>query len=419
MKSKRISSMIISLLLVSAMVIQTAGCTSGEIMATDLMAGVTPQSVQISETSDTQNSAVIDFSVRLFKASEQSGKSTLISPLSVLYALAMAANGAKEQTLSEMEQLLGMSVSELNLYLFSYMQNLPQGEKYKLDLANSVWFKDDDNFTPNQDFLQTNADYYGADIYKAPFDNQTLNDINNWVNQKTDGTIPKILNEISEDSVMYLINALVFDAEWADPYKDTQVRSGTFTKEDGTKRTVDFMYDSGGSYIEDEKAIGFKKYYAGYKYAFVAMLPNEGVSVSEYVASLSGQSLQELLSNKKSGDVRTSIPKFETEYSVQMLNILKSMGMRSAFDSETANFENLGTVTDKNIYISRVLHKTFISVAEKGTKAGAAIIIDYNAGASGPPEEPKYIYLNRPFVYMLIDCENNIPFFIGTLTDVK
>lgn len=411
--------MIISLLLVSAMAIQTAGCTSSEIMATDLMAGVTPQSVRISETSDTQNSAVIDFSVRLFKASEQSGKNTLISPLSVLYALAMAANGAKEQTLSEMEQLLGMSVSELNLYLFSYMQNLPQGEKYKLDLANSVWFKDDDNFTPNQDFLQTNADYYGADIYKAPFDNQTLNDINNWVNQKTDGTIPKILNEISEDSVMYLINALVFDAEWADPYKDTQVRSGTFTKEDGTKRAVDFMYDSGGSYIEDEKAIGFKKYYSDYKYAFVAMLPNEGVSVSEYVASLSGQSLQELLSSKKSGDVRTSIPKFETEYSVQMSDILKSMGMRSAFDSETANFKNLGTMTDKNIYISSVLHKTFISVAEKGTKAGAATIIDYNGATSGPPEEPKYIYLNRPFVYMLIDCENNIPFFIGTLTDVK
>ncbi len=418
MKSKRISSMIISLLLVSVMFVQTAGCASSEIMAINLMADVTPQSVQISESSDTQNSAVIDFSVRLFKASEQSGKSTLISPLSVLYALAMAANGAKEQTLSEMEQLLGMSVSELNLYLFGYMQNLPQGEKYKLGVANSVWFKDDNNFTPNRDFLQTNADYYGADVYKAPFDNQTLSDINEWVKQKTDGTIPKILEEIPEDVIMYLINALVFDAEWADPYEDGQVRSGTFTKEDGTKRTVDFMYDSDYSYLEDEKAIGFKKAYSGDKYAFVAMLPNEGVSVSEYVASLSGQSLEKLLSNKKSGDVRTAIPKFETEYSVEMSDILKSMGMRSAFDYRTANFENLGTMTDENIYISSVLHKTFISVAEKGTKAGAVTAIGMS-GTSARPSEPKYIYLNRPFVYMLIDCENNIPFFIGTLTDVK
>lgn len=419
MKIKRKCLAIIGALCATVMTVNVAACATKGVQATDLMAGITPQKVTVSDGLDSHNAEVADFAVRLFKASEKSEQNTLISPLSVLYALAMTANGAKGETLSEIERTLGMSVGDLNAYLYDYAQNLPQGEKYKLDLANSIWFKDSEDFAVNQDFLQTNANYYGAGVFKAPFDNQTLSDINEWVKQKTDGTIPKILDKISEDSVMYLINALAFDAEWADPYQDRQVRSGTFTKEDGTERTVDFMFDSGYSYLEDEKAIGFKKYYSGYKYAFVAMLPKEGVSVSEYVSSLSGQSLCELLSNSKSGEVYTSIPKFETEYSGDMSDVLKSMGMANSFDVQTADFSGIGSSSDGNIYISRVVHKTFISVAEKGTKAGAVTIIDMPAGAAPPSEEPKYIYLNRPFVYMLIDCENNIPFFIGTLTDVK
>ncbi len=419
MKTKRVSSVVLSMLCACALTFNAA-CVDTKVQATDLMSGITPQSVSVSDDLSSGNLAVADFAVRLFKANEKSGQNTLISPLSVLYALAMAANGAGGETLTQMEELFGMSIEELNSYLYSYMQKLPQGEKYKLGVANSVWFKDAENFTINQAFLQTNANYYGADVYKAPFDAQTLKDINNWVNQKTDGTIPRVLDKISEESVTYLVNALVFDAEWASIYEKPQVRSGEFVKEDGTKRNVDFMYGGEYYYLEDEKAIGFKKYYSGRKYAFVAMLPNEGVSVSEYVASLSGRSLRETLSNSKRADaVYTSIPKFETGYTVKMSDVLKGMGMVNAFDWKTADFNGLGFSSDGNIFISEVIHKTFISVAEKGTKAGAVTVIDTPAGSAGPPEVIKYIYLNRPFVYMLVDCENNIPFFIGTLTDVE
>ena len=414
----RISLVIISLLLVCAMAVNLTGCTM-EVQAKDLMDGITPNQVNALDDLGSQNADITDFAIRLFKASEESGKNTLISPLSVLCALAMTANGAEEETLAQMEEVLGMTTEELNLYLYSYMQNLPQGEKYKLSLANSIWFTEDERFTVNQDFLQTNANYYGADIYKAPFDKQTLKDINNWVKQNTDEMIPEILDQIPPEAIMYLVNALAFEAEWSEIYEKHQVKDGEFTKEDGTKQDVKFMYGSEGTYLEDEKATGFMKRYKGGKYAFVAMLPNEGVSVSEYIASLDGESLNALLANPQYATVHTSIPKFETEYKVEMSEILKSMGMTEAFDMYNADFEGLGTSTGGNIYISRVLHKTFISVGEKGTKAGAATVVEMKDGAAAEPQEPKEVYLDRPFVYMLIDCENNIPFFIGTMMDVN
>ena len=414
----RISLVIISLLLVCAMAVNLTGCTM-EVHAKDLMDGITPNQVNALDDLGSQNADVTDFAIRLFKASEESGKNTLISPLSVLCALAMTANGAEEETLAQMEEVLGMTTEELNLYLYSYMQNLPQGEKYKLSLANSIWFTEDERFTVNQDFLQTNANYYGADIYKAPFDKQTLKDINNWVKQNTDEMIPEILDQIPAEAIMYLVNALAFEAEWSEIYEKHQVKDGEFTKEDGTKQDVRFMYGSEGTYLEDEKATGFMKRYKGGKYAFVAMLPNEGVSVSEYIASLDGESLNALLANPQYATIHTSIPKFETEYKVEMSEILKSMGMTEAFDMYNADFEGLGTSTGGNIYISRVLHKTFISVGEKGTKAGAATIVEMKDGAAAEPTEPKEVYLDRPFVYMLVDCENNIPFFIGTMMDVN
>ena len=418
MKKTRISLVIISLLLVCAMAVNLTGCTM-KVQAKDLMEGITPNNVDALDDLSSQNADVIDFAIRLFKASNENGKNTLISPLSVLCALAMTANGAEEETLAQMEEVLGMTTDELNMYLYSYMKNLPQGDKYKLSLANSIWFTEDERFTVNQDFLQTNADYYGADIYKAPFDKQTLKDINNWVKQNTDGMIPEILDQISPEAIMYLVNALAFEAEWSEIYEKHQVKDGEFTKEDGTKQDVKFMYGSEGTYFEDEKATGFMKRYKGGKYAFVAMLPNEGVSVSEYIASLDGESLNALLANPQYGTVHTSIPKFETEYKVEMSEILQDMGMTEAFDMYNADFEGLGTSTGGNIYISRVLHKTFISVGEKGTKAGAATIVEMKDGAAAEPTEPKEVYLDRPFVYMIVDCENNIPFFIGTMMDVN
>lgn len=418
MKKTKLSLVIISLVLLCAMAVNLTGCAT-TVHAEDLMEGVTPNSVTALNDLSSGSADVTDFAIRLFKQTNENGRNTLISPLSVLCALAMTANGAEGETREQMEAVLGMSVEELNLYLYSYINSLPQGEKYKLSVANSIWFTDDDRFTVNQDFLQTNADYYGADIYKTPFDKQTLKDINNWVKNETDNMIPKVLEDIPDAAIMYLINALAFEAEWTEIYEKNQVRDKTFTKEDGTKQDVELMYSTEGKYLEDENATGFIKYYKERKYAFVALLPNEGVTVSEYINSLDGESLAAMLANAESRTVETAIPKFESEYDTEMSSILEAMGMSNAFNVTFANFSGIGDSTEGGIYISKVIHKTYIQVGEKGTKAGAVTAIEMNDGSAGPPDEVKQVYLDRPFVYMLIDCETNIPFFIGTMMGVE
>ena len=408
---KRVFAMIVAMLLL------VTGC-SPKIQGEDLMREVKQDEKPVVQMSEVNSVALTDFAVRLFQASAEEGNNTLISPLSVLSALAMTANGAKEDTLSQMESVLGMKTEELNQYLYSYINALPQGEKYKLNLANSIWFIDDERFTVKEGFLQMNKDFYGADVYKAPFDNTTVKDINNWVKEKTDGMIPEILDKISHNEVMYLINALAFEAEWASAYRGNQIRDGIFTKEDGQKQDVKFMCADENVYLEEENATGFVKYYKDNKYAFVALLPKEGVSINEYVKSLNGENLNRLLTNSLNTTVKTSIPKFESEYLTEMSEVLNKMGMTDAFDGDKADFTGLGTSAKGNIYINRVLHKTFISVAEKGTKAGAVTVVAMGEKTAFVEEEPKIVCLDRPFVYMLIDCESNVPFFVGTMMNL-
>lgn len=415
---KRILTCTLGILLLCSLGVNLAACAM-PVEATNLMDGVSPRKINPALGMGDGNIAASDFAVRLFSANMSEGKNTLISPLSVLCALAMTANGAEGETLSGMEAALGMSVSELNLYLYTYLLGLPEGEKYKLSVANSIWFTADESFSVNQDFLQLNADYYGADIYKAPFDATTLRDINNWVKSNTDGMIPKILDTIPKEAVMYLINAIAFEAEWTKYYEQGQVRDGEFTKDDGTKETADMMYSSEGKYLEGDNEIGFIKYYSGRKYAFAALLPDEGMSIEEYALSLSGEELNAILSGATSATVNTAMPKFEVEWSAELSKVLSAMGMGAAFDPDIADFSSLGTAADGNIYIDQVIHKTYIKVGEKGTRAGAATVVAMNKAEAGEPVEPKRVYLDRPFVYMIIDCENNVPIFIGALADVN
>ena len=367
---------LIALLLVFAMALGMTACS--QVSANDLMKNVPAKAVDVLPDMDTGAAAAADFGVRLFKTSMEEGENTLISPLSVLYALAMTANGADGETLTQMEKVLGTDVDNLNSYMLAYLELLPESKDYKMSLANSIWFKDDPNFAVEQSFLQTNADYYGAGAYKAAFDEGTRNDINNWVKEHTDGMIPEIIDEIPDEAIMYLVNALAFDAKWADEYEEHQIREGRFTMEDGTRQDVDMMHSEEYTYLEDEMATGFIKYYKDRKYAFVAMLPNEGVSVSQYVDSLTGEHLRELLNNPQDLTVFASIPKFETEYDIEMSEVLQEMGMTDAFDWRVADFSRLGTynVDGMNICINQVLHKTFISVSEQGTRAGAATAVE-------------------------------------------
>ncbi len=403
-------------LITLSMILTAAGCDT-TVKSENLMDSITPNTVSTIDLNENAEK-ITNFGIELFKASYEEGKNILISPLSVLSALAMTANGAQGDTLMQIEEAFGIPIEELNKYIYSYVNSLPQGEKYKLSLANSIWFTNNQRFSVNKEFLQTNADYYGADIYKSSFDNDTVKDINNWVKNKTDNMIPKIIDDIPDSAVMYLVNALAFDAEWEEFFKKSQVKGGEFTSENGEMEKAEFMYSDVSRYLQDENAKGFIKYYSGNKYAFAALLPNEKITVNEYLSTLDGKKLHDLLVNSEIASVKTSIPKFETAYEAEMKNILKNMGIQAAFDCVSADFRGLGESSEGNIYIDKVLHKTYISVGEKGTKAGAATSIQMNDECVNI-EPAKEVYLNRPFVYMLIDCETNIPFFIGTMAYIE
>jgi len=415
---RRFTAGILTLALILTALFSLAGCgTSAK--AEDLMGNIKPGEFNAEPVSSPgKDKAITDFAVRLFQSSLSDDGNTLISPISVLSALAMTANGAGGETLAQMESVFGLSAGEINEYLSAYMKSLPAGDKYRLSLANSIWFRDDDRLSVNQEFLQLNADYYDASVYKAAFNEATLKEINDWVGDKTDGMIKDILDQMSADAVMYLINALAFDAEWEEIYNESQVRGGSFTSGSGEKRNVEMMRGTEDLYLEDGSATGFIKYYAGRRYAFAALLPSAGVAIGDYISSLTGDGLMNVIKNAQNVPVDTAIPKFESEYSVDMKDILESMGMLEAFDPYLADFTGLATSESGNIYISRVLHKSYIAVGEKGTKAGAATVVEMKV--TGMPVEPvKSVILDRPFVYMLIDCASNLPLFIGTVTDME
>ncbi len=419
MKTRKITRICISLLL-CAMTINFTGCTM-KAQAANLLDGITAAKVNEKPFDESFIALNADFSLKIFKESIKENENSLISPLSIMLALAMTANGADGQTKKEMEELLGgkIKLDELNEYLYSYVKNLPSDKKYKLKISNAIWFRDDESqLTVERDFLQKNANYYNAATYKSAFDRHTVNDINKWVKKNTDGMIDKILDEIDKNTIMYLINALVFDAEWDTIYEKQSVKDSIFHAINGSVRSVKMMSSRESKYIYTGKATGFIKNYKDGKYSFVALLPNEDVDINEYIASLTGEDFMLAISNAESAIVSAQLPKFSFEYSIKMNDALSSLGMPTAFDRDSADFSKLGSSTNGNIFIGNVIHKTFISVDELGTKAGAVTKVEMNA-TSAPNMDIKYVKLDRPFIYAIIDNTTKLPFFIGTVMDIQ
>lgn len=417
---KKSTKVYLSLLLLCAMALNFTGCTV-KAQAANLLDGITATKVNERLFDESFIASNADFSLKVFKKSIKENENSLISPLSIMLALAITANGADGQTKKEMEELLGgeIKLDELNEYLYSYVKNLPSDKKYKLKIANSIWFRDDESqLTVEKDFLQTNANYYNAATYKSAFDNQTVNDINNWVKKNTDGMIGKILDEIDQNTVMYLINALVFGAEWDTIYEKQSVKDSIFHAINGSVRSVEMMSSKESQYIDTGKATGFIKNYKDGKYSFVALLPNEDIDINEYIASLTGEDFMLAISNAESATVSAQLPKFSFEYSIKMNDVLSLLGMTTAFDKNSADFSKIGSSANGNIFIGNVIHKTFISVDELGTKAGAVTKVEMNT-TSAPNMDIKYVKLDRPFVYAIIDNTTKLPFFIGTVMDIQ
>lgn len=269
-----------------------------------------------------------------------------------------------------------------------------------------------------KDFLQKNSDYYSSSVYKSPFDDGTVKDINNWVKKNTDNMIDSILDGIEDDNVMFLINAVAFDAQWDEVYMKEDISKGNFNSIDGSIKNVDFMHSSELNYITDSRATGFIKPYINNKYSFVSLLPNGDINVKDYVDTLTGKSFLDIIKSPEYTHVDAYLPKFSYDYSIKLNDALKALDMPKAFSSEEAKFGRLGKAADRNIYINEVLHKTFISVDELGTEAGAATKVGMNWGLADMSMS-KTVKLDRPFVYAIIDNSTNLPVFVGTVMSIE
>ena len=223
--------------------------------------------------------------------------------------------------------------------------------------------------------------------------------------------------KIPEAAVMYLINALSFDAEWMEKYLPGQVAVREFTNADGTKVPVQMMHGTESTLIDTENAEGFMKPYYGGDYSFAAVLPKGDASADELAASLDGQALADMLTKTQPATVVTTIPKFESSYSESLVDALKAMGVTDAFEAERADFSGMGKLrSGMPVFVSEVLHKTAITVNEQGTRAAAVTAVEMNEGAAMPTRE---IVLDRPFVYMIVDNATRLPIFLGVMNRME
>ncbi|MBR5681694.1 MAG: serpin family protein [Ruminococcus sp.] len=370
----------------------------------------------------------IELLKKSFAPAKAGEENLLISPMSVSAALAMTANGADGKTRSEMEKVLGngLTLGQINEYMAYYLSKLPNNEKEKVYIADSIWFKDKPSFKVYEDFLEQNKKYYGAELYKAPFDDNTVTDINDWVSRNTNGMIPSILRngdlEPTEEKemLMMLLNTLYFEADWQQPY--THANNDFFTDINGEKRTIKSLVSKEYEYFDLGDADAFKKPYAGGNYSFVGILPRDN-DIVEYVNDLDAEKLFDGLKeceDPESVDLYTMIPKFEYDYEKSLNDILKEMGMPTAFGG-TADFSKINDLSvdgAQALWIDKVLHKTKIELNEKGTKAAAVTSVGLYGGGGMPDlKKEVFIYLNRPFVYMIVD-KNNVPLFIGAATQL-
>ena len=352
-------------------------------------------------------------------AAAQEAENPVLSPLSAYLCLAMLMPGANENTKAEFEKILGADwqyVSALAANIASELTGVKGNTR--LDIANSIW-TDDDKAIIEEEWLRTVRTYFGPEVYTVDLpSNEALKAINKWVNDKTNGMIPKLHDEnYDKDTIMVLLNALYMKADWAHKFEGRDTYDREFAKADGSTVTVPFMnmFEAYESYIKTDGAEGIMLPYDDGRLAFIALKPDDG-DARKYAAGFTGAKLKEALAAAKADTfVTVNMPKFDTEYSVYLTDALKAMGMTDAFDPDLADLTGAGRGVDGPLYISYVFQKVKVDVNEEGTEAAAVTEIATAEGCALPADEPIVLTFDKPFVYAIVDTETGVPLFAGVM----
>ncbi len=339
-----------------------------------------------------------------------------ISPLSIAAALSMTLNGAAGDTKTDMQQTMQLSdweIQQLNSAWSCLLEVLPQlDEDVDVNIANSIWYRQ--GFTVRPEFLDANTQNYDSEVAALNFgDPSALTTINGWVDQKTNGLIETILDEIPANAVMYLINAIYFKGAWRKEFDPQYTTDATFYLENGSQQPIKMMTHGQTTlpYFTTSTFEAVDLAYADSIFSMSIFLPKVGVSVNELANTLSQNNWNTWLDSFQPQEMFFSMPKFKMEYKEKLNRSLTQLGMGIAF-GPGADFSGINGTG--GLYIDEAIHKSFIEVNEEGTEAAAVTSI--GIVETSMPSIPIF-YADRPFLFAIRENKTGSILFFGKLMD--
>ena len=348
-------------------------------------------------------------------------RNIFISPLSVSIGLAMTLNGAAgetEQAILEALQLQGLDSESINTGYAQLRQALqapdPEGA---LIIANSLWAYQGIQF--KEDFLERNAQFFEAEISTLDFnDPRTLQTINQWVNTRTNGRIPKILGKIKPETLLFLINTIYFKAEWRHKFDPLRTGHRNFHLITGGKKRVPMMstefWRSSYPYYRGDIFQAVRLPYRDGEMSMYIFLPDPESDLNTFLENLSAERWEDWMSQFRERKVVLVIPKFRLEYRVQLNNALKALGMGITLRNE-ADFSRMAPPPPQGLFIDELIHSTIVDVHEGGTEAAAATAIGPMVGAL----RVEYVTFiaDRPFFFAIRDNQTKTVLFMGVVME--
>jgi serine protease inhibitor len=343
----------------------------------------------------------------IYKGSEKDN--FMISPLSVSYALGMTYNGAAGTTLEAFEDVLHLGELTNQEVNESYKDLMGQlvtlDEQVEFSIANSIWYRL--GYEVLEEFITTNQEYFDAAVEELDFaDPGAVDIINDWIEEKTNDKIVDMLDFIPPGTVMYLINAIYFNADWKYQFDPEDTYEGDFTMESGAVHKTNYMKLEGGfNYASTEDFTAVELPYGDSAFSMVVMLPAMGNNLTDLVESLDNATLDTWSMYATPQTVNIHLPKFKYEFKQLLNDPLINLGLGVAFGD--ADFTRINPAG--GIYISRVIHQTFIDVSEEGTEAAAATIVELRENAV----QTIHFKADQPFVYLIKENSTNAIMFLG------
>ena len=349
----------------------------------------------------------------LNKSLDGSLENRMVSPLSVSLALSMTMNGAAGTTLEAMQKTLGLeglTKEEINTIFLDLITALKQADpNVEMKIANSIWIRN--GFTVLDPFITTNQTYYKAQVSKLDFNPAAVTTINKWVSDNTNGKIPTILEQISSNEIMFLINAIYFNGKWKYQFEQSKTANEPFSATNKINLFVPMMkMEERFGYSVQPGYKALKMPYGAEKFQMVLLLPDVGTTPEKLAATLDSEKWSTLnAALQAKTKIPVWIPKWKFSWDVTLNGILSAMGMEVAFDPNKANFSAINA--DNQLYITKVIHKTYIDVSESGTEAAA--VTSVGVGVTSMPADPPSFYLTRPFLFFITEEDTGAILFAG------